>query len=137
MKALLDLNIWLDLALRQEQFPESAACLKELENQGFQICFPALSYTTLVYLIEKFLHKKAATSFVDHLLHQHISFLPFTEQEIAKAKQLNFKDHEGACVCATAILSRCDLIITRNEKDFIHPPIKVIAPKNFIKNRAS
>jgi predicted nucleic acid-binding protein len=132
MKVLVDLNVWLDIALRQQQYPDSAKCLRVLEENNAQICFPALGYTTLVYLIEKFLDKKAAMSFTDFLLLQRVAILGFAEQEIIKAKQLKFKDHEDACVGATALLNRCDFIISRNEKDFINSPIKLLTPTRVI-----
>ena len=134
MKVLLDTNIWLDIALRSSQFPESLESLKFLEEKQTRICFPLCAYTTVYYLIGKFLNKTAASDFTDSLLTQHIEFLSFSERDVQRAKQLNFKDHEDACVCSTAIAHNCQLIITRNEKDFRYSPIKVRHPKKILQN---
>jgi predicted nucleic acid-binding protein len=45
------------------------------------------------------------------------------------ALALGLKDHEDACVVATAVAERCDLIVTRDVRDYRNSPIEVKSPK--------
>ena len=58
MKIALDLNIIIDLALRQKAFPESAQAYVKLLLDGQQLGLPLCGYTTLFYLLNRGLGKK-------------------------------------------------------------------------------
>ena len=44
-------------------------------------------------------------------------------------------DLEDAMQSAAAIAGSCDLIVTRDEKGFIHSPIPAISPEDFLLSR--
>lgn len=134
MKILLDLNIYLDIAIRKNQFISSYNLLKKLLSEHrYETYLASCSYTTLYYLLTKAIGKDSSLAFIDLLLDSGVRILTFSLSEIELAKKLKFKDHEDACVCATAINNSCDLILTRNIVDFKFSPIKTFSPEQFLK----
>ena len=50
-----------------------------------------------------------------------------------KALKSKIKDYEDAVIEQSALLNECDLIITRNTKDFENGKVKSIIPKEFLR----
>lgn len=128
MKFLLDTNIWIDLAARPQSYPESIRLFKALEESSHKTCLCLCSYTTIYYLIARILKPSAALEFLTKLELRSVQLLPFSHNELATARRLQFADHEDACVAATALNSDCDYIVTRNIRDFRQSPIKALSP---------
>ncbi len=59
--------------------------------------------------------------------------IDFLNEVLDKAINSNFKDFEDALQYYSAIASGCDLIITRNEKDFKDALIPVLNSENYLK----
>jgi predicted nucleic acid-binding protein len=132
MKFLFDLNIWIDIAARPKSCPESLLLYQKLSSNQAQICLPLSGYTTIFYLIDKLLSQEAALVFFNGLKDDRVQFLSFTKQEQEAAQRMKFPDHEDACIVATALANKIDMIITRNTKDFIKSPIAVASPAQFL-----
>lgn len=50
------------------------------------------------------------------------------------ATKLNFKDFEDAVIYSSALHSGCDIVVTRNTKDFIPTDTPVFTTDELIKN---
>ncbi len=134
MNILLDANIYIDIACRPSLQLASVNLFKKLVlSPGIDVCLASCSYTDIFYLISKLTEKKHALEFFQTLEKANVQFLDFTEKEIRFAKTLKFNDHEDACVCATAVLNNCSLIVTRDVKDFKNSPTKIRTPSQFLR----
>ena len=131
VKALLDLNIWIDIALRPGTFPESLAAYKLLTKIN-RVGLPLCGYTTLYYILSKGITEKKAKEFLSGLESEPVEFVPFAKEDLTLAFALGLADHEDACVAASAIRSGYDLILTRNTGDFTKVPIQATTPKAFL-----
>ena len=132
VRALLDVNIWVDIAVRPGLFPESLAAFKMLTEQR-SVGLPLCGYTTLYYILSKAMTPAKAREFLIGLESESVNLVSFTKEDLILAPQLEITDYEDACVAASAIRSGYNLIITRNPKDFRKLPISVSTPKDFVK----
>lgn len=135
MKVLVDLNVWLDIALRPKDYPDSPKFYRQCLTSGRQLYVPASGYTTLYFIIKNYLNKAAALEFLGNLENDGVEILSFGKLEVSLAKQLQFNDFEDACIAATALKHSCEVIVTRNTKDFSKSPVKVISPRGMLVGR--
>lgn len=131
INALLDINIWIDVAIRPGLFPESLAAYKMLTARR-AIGLPLCGYTTLHYILSKGMTPTKAREFLIGLEKEPVTFVGFAKEDLALAQQLEIADYEDACVAASAIRSGYNLIITRNPKDFKKLPISISTPKELL-----
>ncbi len=132
MKALIDLNVFLDVAQqRAPHFPASAAVLSAALSQRFEAWMAAHSLTTLHYLIERHRNLATADAAIDwHLLHFRIATLD--HRVFQRARSLGLFDFEDSVVAASGESSGCGWIITRNEQDFVGSPVPAVSPSSFL-----
>lgn len=133
MRYLLDINIWLDIASRPKSFPDSAKVYRQLEEANQEICFPLCGYTTFHFILSRILKAEAAVEFIRLLKQRGVKFMRFSDEELTSAFGLNFSDHEDACIASTALINRCDFIVTRNTRDFKNSPIAAVSPNAAIR----
>lgn len=132
VRPLLDLNIWIDIAIRPGLFPESFKAYKGLTAQS-RVGLPLCGYTTLYYILSKALKPAKAKEFLNGLHNEPVNFVPFAKEDIILAHELAVTDYEDACVVASAIRSGYNLILTRNPKHFKNIPITVATPSSLLK----
>lgn len=134
MKILFDLNIWIDIAIRPLEFPESVEAFKFAITNHKELYLPCCGITTIEYIIEKISPHKKKTffDFIAVLIENNVSFAEFGFKELDLALQSKMSDFEDSCIMASAIKSKIDLIVTRNIKDFKLSPIEVMTPKSFL-----
>jgi len=132
VKILFDLNIWIDIAIRPKRYPDSSNVY--LQISGKHIFFlPACGYTTIYYLLEKVIGREGTLEFMERIFSKGVEILPFTKREIETARKFRMKDHENACLAATAFTNDCDYILTRNEKDFQRSLVPALLPSKALK----
>jgi predicted nucleic acid-binding protein len=61
------------------------------------------------------------------------SVLDLNSSVLNKALKSKIKDYEDAVIEQSALLNECDLIITRNIKDFENGKVQSIIPKEFLR----
>jgi predicted nucleic acid-binding protein len=132
MKIFLDTNIVLDFLGEREPFYLSAAKIATLADKGkIEIIVSALSYSTVGYLLTKFegldktkdkLRKFKAISTICEL----------DDRIIEKGLNSNFSDFEDSLQYFSALRHECDILITRNEKDFKTAHITIMNPTEFL-----
>ena len=133
MKILVDLNVWIDIASRPKSFPDSSTFFTSAEATKHHLTLPLSGYTTIFYLLEQIIGKKGSINFLRGIQQRGVELIPFTPKEVTAAQALPLRDFEDACVVASAMSSLCDLIVTRNVKDFKNSPIKALEPKQALK----
>ena len=132
MNILFDLNVLIDVACRWQDFPSSLELYNHVvaspQHEG---AFAACGYTTLYYVLNQLL-SEARTRAVLAQFRQRLTLLPFTERIAAAAHLLQMTDLEDACIAATALEGRCEVIATRNVDDFRVSPILAKHPADIL-----
>jgi predicted nucleic acid-binding protein len=132
MKVFFDTNVVLDVLQAREVFLHSSAQLISLveatEITGY-LC--ATTLTTLHYLIAKSSETKTAQKQIQKLL-SYFEVAPVNRVVISNALALNFSDFEDAVICAAAIQSDADCIVTRDRTGFRRSPLKTYTPDELL-----
>ncbi|MBA2762905.1 MAG: PIN domain-containing protein [Segetibacter sp.] len=135
MKTLfLDTNIILDLLGERHPFYESAAKLATLaDKKNLIMVVSPISFATVSYILSKF----ESAEIVKEKLRKFkiISEISKIDGDIIE-KGLNskFTDFEDALQYFSAIVSECDILITRNGKDFKASVIPVMSAEEYLKS---
>lgn len=135
MKALIDLNVLLDVTLNRSEFvKESAQALGHLVSLRKSECFVAQhAVTTLFYIVRKQCGAPNARMAVRNVLNV-LKVLPASRQTLIEAADDHYDDYEDAVSFLSAAAAGCDLILTRNPKDFAASSIPVITPSVFLRD---
>jgi len=131
-KVFVDTDIIYDLLAKREPFYQAAAKLFTQSDEGsIDISISALSIPNLHYLISKQLTNEQAKQILRKFrLLVHV--VPLSEKIIDLALNSEFNDFEDAIQHFSAIESDCDLLLTRNLKDFKKSQITVMTAQDFI-----
>jgi predicted nucleic acid-binding protein len=117
-RIFLDTNIVLDLLGKREPFFDAIAKIATLAEMGsFTLVASALSYSIANYVLEKTeQHDKVISNLRKFKVISTISDL--NNVVVEKALNSDFKDFEDALQYFCALQSNCEVILTRNSKDF-------------------
>ena len=131
-KLFLDTNVMMDLLSERLPFYNSIAKIASLADKGeIIIVASALSYTTINYLLTKI---DSVDIVLDKL--RKIKILSevamLDEEIIEKGLNSNFSDFEDAVQYFSALKANCNIIITRNAKDFKESKLPVMTPDEFL-----
>ena len=133
MKRLfIDTNVLVDFFEKRHPFFNEIAKISSLaENKQFQLVASSLSFVNVFYILSKKIEKKLILeSLKKYRILCEVSAID--ELVIDKSLFSNFSDFEDAVQYYSAINANCDIIITRNEKDFKNSEIPVMSPKEFL-----
>lgn len=123
----------LDLLLDREPFSKQSAWLiSKVEKGELTGVLCATTITTIYYLVRKSLDKKEAEKSID-LIFSLFEIATVNRTVLETARKLDFNDFEDAVIYASAIHSNCDVLITRNTKDFKSNDIPIYKPAEFLK----
>ncbi len=133
-KLFIDTNVMLDLLGERDPFYDSIAKVATIADKGkVELIVSALSYSTVFYLLSKFedneivkekLRKFRAISETSDL----------TDRIIDKGLSSKFSDFEDALQFLCALRLDCNILITRNVKDFKESSIPVMTPDEYLKS---
>lgn len=117
-RLFLDTNIMLDLLGNRIPFYDSIAKIATLADRGqITLVVSALSYATVSYLLSKYENAEKAK---DKLRKFKIISEICNQDELIIEKGLNskFNDFEDSLQYFSALKSDCNILLTRNGKDF-------------------
>jgi predicted nucleic acid-binding protein len=132
MKAFLDTNVMLDFLGEREPFYLSAAKIATLADKGkIEIVVSALSYATVSYFLTKF---EGIEMTKDKLRKFKVisKICELDEKIIEKGLNSDFSDYEDSLQYFSSLRQDCDILITRNVKDFKDAQILVMTPDEFL-----
>lgn len=132
MKAFIDTNVMLDFLGERETFYLSAAKIATLADKGkIEIIVSALSYATVSYFLTKY---EGLEKTKDKLRKFKIisKICELDEKIIEKGLNSDFSDYEDSLQYFSALRAECDVLITRNTKDFKSAQIPVLTPDEFL-----
>ena len=131
-RIFLDTNIVIDLLGEKEPFYESIAKIMTLaDNKKIKVFTSPITIATTYYILIKFDGSKVALEKIRKFkLLCDISIV--NSEVIDKAISSDFKDFEDAIQYFSAIATNCELIITRNEKDFKNALIPILNCESYL-----
>jgi len=131
-KIFLDTNIVLDFLGERENFYEPAAKVLTLADQKIIMVFTSpTSVSNAYYILAKYENSKSALEKIRKFkVLCNISVM--NDEVVERAINSDFKDFEDGMQYYSAIAESCDIIITRNEKDFKNSMIPVMNAESFL-----
>ncbi|ASB48864.1 type II toxin-antitoxin system VapC family toxin [Alkalitalea saponilacus] len=131
-KLFLDTNVVVDLLGEREPFYESIAKIATLADKGsIQLTVSALTYSTVYYLLSRFEDKEVVKEKIRKFkIIAKTSDL--TDKVISKGLDSKFKDFEDSLQYYCAINAECNVLVTRNWRDFKESDIPVLTPDEFL-----
>jgi predicted nucleic acid-binding protein len=131
-RIFLDTNVMLDFLGERIPFYNSIArVLSFLESNKFTIVVSPISYATVSYFLSKSEGNRIA---VEKLRKFKVisDVCIIDEQTIEKGLNSDFSNFEDAFQFYNAVESNCDIILTRNAKDFKKATLPVMSPDEFL-----
>lgn len=134
-RLFLDTNIIIDLLGERAPFYESAAKIATLADQGkIHIIISALTYSTVHYILSKYENNEVVKEKM-RKLKVIADTSDLTDKIIDQGLSSKFEDFEDALQYYCAVKTECNLLITRNGKDFKESEIPVLTPDEYLTSR--
>jgi predicted nucleic acid-binding protein len=132
IKALIDTNVILDIALKRDPFFEHASLIfDKIDDQILEGYITASSITDIYYIASKQKDKLQARTFLLNLV-QIMEVIGVDKDIVMEALEGDIPDFEDAIQVFSAKSNSIDLIITRNVADFASSGMKALTPQEFI-----
>lgn len=129
-KIFIDTNVIIDLLIKRDGYIASAKILALAKDTNVTLYSSVLTMANIAYILRK--------SFVGDGLYQQMSKLSkilcvsdLTNKQFEQAISLKARDFEDALQYYCALDNSCDVIITRNKKDFTFSAIPVQTPEEY------
>jgi predicted nucleic acid-binding protein len=131
-KIFIDTNVLIDLIDKRVPYYHDVAIISTLaEQQQIRLAASSLSFINTYYVLSKKLDNKLViNSLMKYRLICEVSNID--EIIIDKSLISNFNDFEDAVQHYSALYDKCDILITRNKKDFKNSEIPVMTPSEFL-----
>ncbi|MFN7674514.1 PIN domain-containing protein [Flavobacterium sp.] len=131
-KIFIDTNVLIDLIDKRVPYYNDVAIISTLaEQQKLRIAASSLSFVNTYYVLSKKLDNKLViNSLMKYRLICEVSNID--KIIIDKSLISNFNDFEDAVQHYSALYDKCDILITRNKKDFKNSEIPVMTPSEFL-----
>jgi predicted nucleic acid-binding protein len=133
-KLFLDTNVVVDLLGEREEFYQSIAKIATLADKGrLYLVVSALTYSTVYYLLSRFEDKEIVKDKI-RKFKVIAETSDLTNKVIDKGLTSKFVDFEDSLQYYCALNSDCNILITRNGKDFKESEIPVMSPNEYLKS---
>ena len=131
-KLFLDTNVVIDLLGEREPFYDPVAKIANLADQGkIQLIVSALTYSTVYYVLSRFEDKEIVKEKI-RKFKVIAETSDLTDKIIGKGLSSKFRDFEDSLQYYCAIGADCNILITRNGKDFKESEIAVLTPEEYL-----
>lgn len=133
MRLFLDTNVILDLILNRQPFFDDIAKIVTLSEKGkHKLVTTSVSFVNCNYILGRSIKKEKVT---ENLKIARLIFdiIDVSQTDIDKSLNSDFEDFEDGVQYYSALRNNCNYIITRDNKDFKHSEIPVLAPSEFLK----
>ncbi len=132
-KVLVDTNVVLDLLAKRKPYHiESLQLFSLADKREVDLVISALSIVNVHYILSERMKVKDSRSILGKFK-VLVNSYDLNDKIIDLAlNDNNFKDFEDGIQYYTALESQCDLIVTRNLRDFKESVIPVLSPKEYL-----
>ena len=128
-RLLVDTNVVLDVLFdRQPHAATSVGIWASIEAGRWEGFLAAHAITTIHYLVQKELGPRKAKQLIVLVL-RVFRVAAVDGAVIEQALQLPIADFEDAVTAAAALVSECELVVTRDAKGFRGSPVRALAPE--------
>ena len=128
----VDTDIIYDVLSQRQPFYQSAARLFTLADENkVKITVSALSFANIHYLLSRQLSNEMAKQIL-RKFKILVKIVPIDDKIIDLALNSDFKDFEDAIQYYCALENDCDILLTRNLKDYKKARITVMTAQDFI-----
>ena len=131
MKLFIDTNIIVDVLTRRKGYEASSFILSLGNRDGYKLYASVLTMANIVYIMRQVLKGEALYTKL-HSLNNIFEVASTTSAHYYSALELKATDFEDALQYFCALSCSCDVIITRNKKDFSFSSLPVMSPEEFI-----
>jgi predicted nucleic acid-binding protein len=134
-KVFIDTNVVIDLLAKREPFYLEAQELFSLgDKKEVDLYISSLTFANAYYSVAKH-YKSTDTKKYMAKFKVLIKVLNFEDKNIELGLTSDFNDFEDAVQYYIALENECDVIVTRNKKDFKNSKIPVMTADEFVKKR--
>ena len=131
-KIFIDSDIILDVATGRMPFVDQSKTALALIENGYALgVISSNSITNIYYVLRKISTNDKTRSFIKIIL-KYISVITVDHGSILTALDSKFMDFEDGFQNYCALKNQCDLILTRNIKDYTFSELRVLEPNEFI-----
>ncbi len=131
-KVFIDSDVILDVATGRMPFVEQSKTALALIENGYALgVVSSNSITNIYYVLRKISSNEKARDFIKTIL-KYISVITVDHDSILTAIESKFMDFEDGVQNYCALKNQCDLILTRNIKDYTFSELQVLEPKDFV-----
>lgn len=130
-KIFIDTNIIIDILMQRNGYLNSASVLALSKKEDTLLFVSVLTMANIAYILRKSLRGDDFYSEIKKIS-SLVAVLDTTSKHFMSALELQAKDFEDALQYYCAISNECDIIVTRNKKDFTFSSIKVLTPEEFL-----
>lgn len=133
-KVFLDTNIVIDFLGERAPFYDAAAKLLSLADQKkIELFTSPTTIATTYYILSQYENSKAVVEKIKKF--RVLCSISLVDNAVVdKAILSTFNDFEDAIQYYSALASQCDMMISRNEKDFKTAQIPVLNAMDFLKS---
>ncbi len=136
-KLFLDTNVVVDLLGEREPFYDAIAKIVTLADKGkIQLIVSAFTYPTVYYLLSRFEDKELVKEKI-RKFKVIAGTSDLTDKIINKGLSSRFNDFEDSLQYYCAVETDCNVLITRNGKDFKADEISVLTPDEYVNSLKS
>lgn len=130
-RIFLDTNILIDVMLKRDDYVSAAKVLALSSDPRYTLYVSVLTMANIVYILRK---EWKGDRLYDMLarLSAVLNICSITESDYSQAMILRAKDFEDALQYYSALSAQCDVIVTRNTKDFYFSELTVSTPAQFL-----
>ena len=130
-RIFIDTNVIIDVLMQRDRYLSSARVLALARNEDITLYVSVLTMANLAYILRKSLK---GDSFYTEMrkLSCLVTVADTTNNHFLSALDLQAKDFEDALQYYCAISNECNIIVTRNKKDFAFSSISVLTPEELL-----
>lgn len=134
MKCFIDTNVLIDFLLQRQPFYEPAAALLTMADEGrIEAAVSALSIVTSQFICcERAKMPLNVWTGKLTVLEDFMEIVSVDGEDVMEACASDWKDFEDSVQYNVARKALCDVIVTRNPKDFVLSDIPVCAPDDIL-----
>lgn len=130
-RIFLDTNVLIDVMLKRDDYVSAAKVLALSADPRYTLYVSVLTMANIVYILRKEWKGDRLYDMLDRLS-AVLNICSITESDYNQAMILRAKDFEDALQYYSALSAQCDVIVTRNTKDFYFSELTVSAPAQFL-----
>lgn len=133
MRIFFDTNIFLDVLFNRQPFVmASREIVSGAIEQKYEGAISALTIVNAIYISKKYGLSQTEAKHKIATICKYLSVLDLKGNDAQECLKTNWHDYEDCIQYTSADHFSCDIIITRNPKDFAKSKIKVLTPDAFL-----